>query len=477
MHDKIINENNPPLCKCACGEVVVKSKKDKKRWNNYKHGHNEYNKKNRLGIAKMQEYAEKRGGECLSAFYRNSRIKLKFKCNNKKHPIFLITPSNILAGHWCVPCYIDNKITTKKEVLKLPTTRGITCLDVDIYAHKDTKYRWECLEGHVWRTSYNSIKRGGCPHCSGCAKKSLLDMHIFASINDGVCLNTDSKSSHKKSIWQCKKDHIFLRTYDRMNYYNSFCPICSNEERKLGIIEAHLEAIKNNGHCLSSEYVGTHHKLIWQCPNNHFLMKDLAHAQNHFYCLECENESKMFNLQIKALQNNGHLLSCKYGKDNKSKLIFQCNKGHIFRTRPNDIIKNVWCPQCHYSKNERICKEIFEKIFDIPFLKIYLKCLKGLELDGYSHKLSLAFEYQGQQHYSPIPYFGGEKQFKTQQERDIKKRKLCATHNITLIEIPYTWDKSEQYVRDKISEKRPELLEKKFVDPQTTLTIFSEIAV
>ena len=47
-------------------------------------------------------------------------------------------------------------------------------------------------------------------------------------------------------------------------------------------------------------------------------------------------------------------------------------------------------------------------------------------------------EYNGQQHYSAIEYFGGEDKFKQQQLRDSIKRNYCLSHKIPLIEIPYT---------------------------------------
>jgi hypothetical protein len=48
-------------------------------------------------------------------------------------------------------------------------------------------------------------------------------------------------------------------------------------------------------------------------------------------------------------------------------------------------------------------------------------------------------EYQGEQHEYPIKLFGGEKQFKIQQEHDKRKREYAEFHGIQLLEIWY-WD-------------------------------------
>lgn len=52
--------------------------------------------------------------------------------------------------------------------------------------------------------------------------------------------------------------------------------------------------------------------------------------------------------------------------------------------------------------------------------------------------LDFLIEYQGKQHYQPSSKFGGKKGFYQQQYNDNKKRRYCALHDITLIEIPYT---------------------------------------
>lgn len=54
-------------------------------------------------------------------------------------------------------------------------------------------------------------------------------------------------------------------------------------------------------------------------------------------------------------------------------------------------------------------------------------------------KQNLLIEFQGIQHYEPVEIFGGEKQFKIQQEHDKRKREYAINNNIKLLEIPY-WD-------------------------------------
>jgi hypothetical protein len=97
-------------------------------------------------------------------------------------------------------------------------------------------------------------------------------------------------------------------------------------------------------------------------------------------------------------------------------------------------------------KNNKImehkCRAIIENIFKRPFSSYrpdFLKYKNGknLELDIYNPELSLAFEYQGRQHYSFTPFFHSSyNDFVKQQERDVFKRQRCEELGITLIEIP-----------------------------------------
>lgn len=55
-----------------------------------------------------------------------------------------------------------------------------------------------------------------------------------------------------------------------------------------------------------------------------------------------------------------------------------------------------------------------------------------------NNSIQSLIEYQGQQHYEPVEYFGGTEHFLKQQKNDELKRQYCLEHNIPLIEIPYT---------------------------------------
>lgn len=49
----------------------------------------------------------------------------------------------------------------------------------------------------------------------------------------------------------------------------------------------------------------------------------------------------------------------------------------------------------------------------------------------------IGFEYHGLQHFEAVQLFGGEAGLVATQQRDQKKRDLCARHGVRLVEVPY----------------------------------------
>jgi hypothetical protein len=56
-------------------------------------------------------------------------------------------------------------------------------------------------------------------------------------------------------------------------------------------------------------------------------------------------------------------------------------------------------------------------------------------LDIYFPILNIGVEYQGKQHSEPVEFFGGEEAFKSNIERDKRKKKLCLENDCVLIEV------------------------------------------
>ena len=94
-------------------------------------------------------------------------------------------------------------------------------------------------------------------------------------------------------------------------------------------------------------------------------------------------------------------------------------------------------------ENDIITREELEK-YNINFQSQYrirdfnISAPFDFALFDNNDKLLGLLEFDGEQHFYSIDYFGGEESFNLQQERDERKNKWCKENNIRLVRIPYT---------------------------------------
>lgn len=195
-------------------------------------------------------------------------------------------------------------------------------------------------------------------------------------------------------------------------------------------------------------------KLKWQCKEGHIWETRPRDIKKGHWCPICgakisaeamaKKKLTIEEMQRIANQRRGRCLSNQY-IDVDTKLKWQCKEGHIWEAIPYSIKIGGWCPKCSDGISERICRKIFESIFNERFPKrkpAWLSTPQGnkMELDGYCNKLGVAFEYQGIQHYKDIPIFHEKRSFDRQKAYDELKKKKCQENNVILIEIPYSVD-------------------------------------
>ena len=77
--------------------------------------------------------------------------------------------------------------------------------------------------------------------------------------------------------------------------------------------------------------------------------------------------------------------------------------------------------------------------------------LKKRPFDFYIPSKNIAIEFDGEQHYRPVEYFGGVDKYNKQIKRDKQKTNYCSENNIELIRIPYwQFDEIETILEDAI---------------------------
>jgi hypothetical protein len=130
----------------------------------------------KLGIEAMRQLAKERGGKCLSKSYVGANTKLLWQCAEGHQ--WEGIPNNVKRGSWCFYCAQKKRGEIRKldieEMRQLASERGGKCLS-DSYVNIATKLLWECAEGHRWKATPLSIKRGTwCRVCARMRKKSTI---------------------------------------------------------------------------------------------------------------------------------------------------------------------------------------------------------------------------------------------------------------------------------------------------------------
>ena len=114
------------------------------------------------------------------------------------------------------------------------------------------------------------------------------------------------------------------------------------------------------------------------------------------------------------------------------------------------IDSEILCKYCDQgSKSEQFIGMVLDKM-KIEYIREYQVKYKNHlhRFDFYLPEYNYCIEYNGQQHYEPIEYFGGQSQFLIRQERDNEKKKYCEDNNIRLIIFRY--DQTFQEIEKQI---------------------------
>ena len=213
-----------------------------------------------------------------------------------------------------------------------------------------------------------------------------------------------------------------------------------------------VSKIHNNKYDYSLvEYINSRTKIKIICPEHGvFEQKAVSHKQG-YYCPKCSSIKKGLNKilpQEVVINNFNKIHNNRYdyskviyiGGDNNKKITIICKEHGEFEQSSHSHKNGAGCPKCKESKGEKVIREylIKNKInFNGQHKFKDCKYINGLPFDFYLPELNLCIEFNGEQHYKSIKYWGGEKSFILVQKRDKIKMEYCQNNNIPLITIKY----------------------------------------
>lgn len=298
-------------------------------------------------------------------------------------------------------------------------------------------------------------------------QQQLERARAYAQQRGGVCLSDTYIGGYHALHWKCSnlKHKEWQAPFNNTVKKQQWCAECGKESRREkllkpnGLDKAIAHAHSKNGECLSTIYVNSKGKLHWKCADGHEWHATAAAVMlNNQWCSICayKEQSNLWKnkdglTQAKAFAKNrkGECLSTEY-INSKSKLLWKCSQDTHepwAATYSQIVSAGQWCPECSKKTiSEKRVRKIFETFFGQDFSSakpdwnVNPWTSRTLELDGYCKTFNVAFEYDGEHHFS-IARYGNKKRkpnaFAYQKFKDEQKRKNCLRQGITLINIPF----------------------------------------
>jgi hypothetical protein len=150
-----------------------------------------------------------------------------------------------------------------------------------------------------------------------------------------------------------------------------------------------------------------------------------------------------------------------YGKMSDRELLYAAADGGAFRKqtrRMRNIIENEVRVRFGFKKvgdawaSETLLYQLVSELFvGVKILRHYRALwLENLELDIFVPSLNLAVEYQGIQHFEGMEHWGGALALERTQERDKRKKQLCAKQGVSLIYFYHSDTLSHEVVKSRL---------------------------
>jgi len=322
--------------------------------------------------------------------YKGSYSKIQIICPT--HGIFTQKAHKHLEGQGCKKCATDKvkdltRLSNAEFMRKAISKHGNKYnYSLSEYSSAKEPIKIICpIHGMFEQIASVHLRGKGCPKCAGklVTTNEFIDRVTIIHQKKYDYSEVIYKSSESKIKIICPTHGMFEQT-PNAHLQGCGCPIC-----------AKIRQIK--------------------LPNDFIDDANLIHDNKFDYSL----------LEYK----NAHV---------KIKII--CPIHGEFEQTPHAHLQGCGCPICKESKGERIIRRLLIK-HNVKFIRQYkfddCKCVKSLPFDFYLPDLNACIEFNGIQHYKPIPNFGGYDEFIGVQKRDNIKRLYCDEKGILLLIIKY----------------------------------------
>ncbi|MBU0532993.1 hypothetical protein KKB44_05875 [Candidatus Micrarchaeota archaeon] len=341
----------------------------------------------------MQNLAKKQGGKCLSKKYGDITTKLKWQC--KKGHVWYAIASNIKhKGRWCPHCKGGVKYQDINDMRELARKKGGDCLSLR-YINSKTRLKWRCADSHTWWSTPHNIQKHWCPTCSQNISERVCRMIMETIFNEkfpkkkpkwllnskGNRMELDGYSKllsvafeyhgiqHFEESWLLRKRGTLLQRK-------------ADDERKRFLCKKHNVLLIEIPYTVSHGRIAQY--ILAECKQNGIVLTKKI-AQIDYKKLDTYSPKKIIEMSNIAKKKGGKCLS-NYYINSDTKLEWECKQGHRWFATPSKIKNaNRWCPICSIkivADKRRINKQTEKKV-----IKLYKE---KLSLDKIGQQLSLS---------------------------------------------------------------------------------------
>lgn len=341
----------------------------------------------------------------------------------------------------------------------------------DNYINTRTKAPVECKEhGIFYITPHDHIQKHGCAYCARCKKRTIEDFVNMAKQKHGEKYDyslVNYISNHVKVKIICPIHGVFEQ--DPCSHLAGHgCPYCADRV-KLTNEEFIKRSKEKHGDLYDYTLVDykdshTEVKIVCKKCGNIFEQKPNVHLSGHG-CNQCNRNNVYESLKLpieewKRRSFLSHRIEYDYSLVSFANLFEKvwigCALHGWFQQEAKSHMDGQYCPLCNIrSKGELEIRTLLKRkeipfVFQYPIPNNNLFCKnKNIIVDFYLPTFNTMIEYNGAQHYKPIPKWGGEETFEKQEERDYSLRQYCKEHHIRLIEISYKEFKNVETILNK----------------------------
>ncbi|NIF81875.1 hypothetical protein F3J20_31705, partial [Paraburkholderia sp. Cy-641] len=183
------------------------------------------------GLRRLQDTAAAHGGRCLASSYGGMRGAHRWECARGHQ--WQAVAARIVEGRWCPRCASQRHGENQRDpngmarLRALAQSYGGECLD-EGYSTVAARYRFRCAHGHEWSARAHLVIAGSwCRHCANESKRSTLEqMRAVAHERGGQCLSTVYLGSKARLVWQCSMGHVWESLPGNVIHRGAWCPAC-----------------------------------------------------------------------------------------------------------------------------------------------------------------------------------------------------------------------------------------------------------